>query len=83
MYTQPEQRAGTGNAGDSDINMWQLLLRQEIHQNLIMENISGIIFCNAGNKIVLSRTDLYSRKRTGAGDDIFRRAFGNNNTDKK
>ena len=26
MYTQPEQRAGTGNAGDSDINMWQLLL---------------------------------------------------------
>ena len=26
MYTRPEQRADTGNVGDSDINMWQLLL---------------------------------------------------------
>ena len=83
MYTRPEQRADTGNVGDSDINMWQLLLRQEIHQNLIMEYICGIIFCNAGNKIVLSRIDLYSRKRIGDCDDTFRRGSGNNNTDKK
>ena len=26
MYTRLEQRAGTGNAGSSDINMWQLFL---------------------------------------------------------
>ena len=48
-----------------------------------MEYICGIIFCNAGNKIVLSRIDLYSRKRIGDGDDTFRRGSGNNNTDKK
>lgn len=30
-----------------------------------------------------SRIDLYSRKRTGDGDDTFRRGSGNNNTDKK
>ena len=48
-----------------------------------MEYIHGIIFDNAGNKIVLSRIDLYSRKRTGDGDDTFRRVSGNNNTDKK
>ena len=48
-----------------------------------MEYICGIIFCNAGNKIVLSRIDLYSCKRTGAGADTFRRAFRNIDTGKK
>lgn len=31
---------------------------------LLWSIFAGIIFCNAGNKIVLSRIDLYSRKRT-------------------
>lgn len=81
MYTQPEQRAGTGNARDNDINMWQLLLTGNTPKSYY-----GVYlryhFCNAGNKIVLSRIDLYSRKRTGDGDDTFRRVSGNNNTDK-
>ena len=48
-----------------------------------MEYIYNIVFDSAGNKTVLPCIDLYSYKRTEAGDDIFRRIFRNTDTGKK